>query len=237
MQLDGAGRSMTLLADDDLGLAVDQRHFQLTLLVFRRADLGLLVLEVIFLAVHEQHDVGVLFDRAGFAKVGQLRALVVARLDLTRELRQRDNRNIEFLRQRLQAGGDLGDFLHAVVGTLARTRQELDVVDDEKVEALLPLQPTRARHQLRDGAAAGVVDMEGQVLHFRGVIANFFEIVFGNAAAPDRAGGNSGALRQNTGGELLGGHFQREEADYAAIAGYHRSVRLQLALPRTRDII
>ena len=38
-----------------------------------------------------------------------------------------------------------------------------------------------------DRQAAGVIDMEGQVLHFGGVIANFFEIVFGDAAAPDRA--------------------------------------------------
>ncbi len=115
LQFDGAGRAVALLADDDFGLAVHQRHVELPFFVFRRADARLLVGEVIFLAIHEHHDVGVLLDRAGFTQVGQLRALVVAVFDLTRQLRQRDDRNVEFLGQRLQAGGDLGDFLHAVV--------------------------------------------------------------------------------------------------------------------------
>src|ERR1700722_18039709 len=63
-QFDHAGRAVALLADDDFGLAVHQRHVELPLFVFRRADPRLLVGEVIFLAVHEHHDVGVLFDRA-----------------------------------------------------------------------------------------------------------------------------------------------------------------------------
>ena len=67
-------------------------HVELPLLVFGRADPRFLVGEVIFLAVHEHHDVGVLLDRAGFTQVGQLRALVVAAFDLTRQLRQRDDR-------------------------------------------------------------------------------------------------------------------------------------------------
>jgi hypothetical protein len=54
--------------------------------VFLGAGLRLLVLQVIFLAIDEQHHVGVLLDGAGFAKVGELRALVVAAFHLTREL-------------------------------------------------------------------------------------------------------------------------------------------------------
>jgi hypothetical protein len=38
--------------------------------------------------------------------------------DLTRELRERDDRDVQLFRQRLEAGGDLGDFLHAVVARL-----------------------------------------------------------------------------------------------------------------------
>ena len=83
-----------------------------------RAGRRLHVLDVIFLAEHEQHDVGVLLDRARFAKVGELRALVVAAFHLTRELRERDDRHVQLLAERLQAGGDLGDFLHAVVARL-----------------------------------------------------------------------------------------------------------------------
>src|SRR5829696_10347686 len=82
------GRAVALLADDDFGLAVHQRHVELPFFVFGRADTGLLVGEVILLAVHEDHHVGVLFDRTGFTQVGQLRPLVFAVFDLTRELRQ-----------------------------------------------------------------------------------------------------------------------------------------------------
>src|SRR5882724_7835351 len=60
-----AGGAVALLADDDFGLAVHQRHVELPFFVFGGPDPGLLVGEVIFLAVHEHHDVGVLFDRAG----------------------------------------------------------------------------------------------------------------------------------------------------------------------------
>src|SRR6185312_5924393 len=82
MQLDRTGRAVALLADDDFRLAMGEAHVDLPLLVFRRARTRLLVGEVIFLAEHEQHDVGVLLDRAGFTQVRQLRALVVAVFDL-----------------------------------------------------------------------------------------------------------------------------------------------------------
>ena len=42
--------------------------------------------EIIFLAIDEEHDVGVLLDRARLAKVGELRALVLALLNRTAEL-------------------------------------------------------------------------------------------------------------------------------------------------------
>src|ERR1700724_4555580 len=138
LQLDSAGWAMALLADDDFGLAVHQRHVELPFFVFRRSDPRFLVGEVIFLAVHEHHHVGVLLDRAGFTQVGQLRAFVVAALDLARQLRQRDDGDVELLGQRLQAGGDFGDFLHAViVAALARALQKLDIVDHDQVETLL----------------------------------------------------------------------------------------------------
>src|SRR5205809_3921501 len=101
----GAGGAVALLADDDFGLAVHQRHVELPFFVFGRADTRLLIGEVIFLAIHEEHDVSVLLDRTGFAQVGQLRPLVVTVFNLTRELRQGDDRNIELLGERLEIGG------------------------------------------------------------------------------------------------------------------------------------
>ena len=81
---------------------------------------GLLAGEIIFLAVDEQHHVGVLLDRARLAQVGELRALVVAVLDLARELREGDDRHLELLGERLEADGDFGDFLHAAFGRALR---------------------------------------------------------------------------------------------------------------------
>src|SRR6476646_10646063 len=76
LQLHGAGWAVALFADDDLGLAVHQRHLGLPLQMLFAARPRLLVAQVIFLAEHEQHDVGVLLDRTGFAKVRKLRPLV-----------------------------------------------------------------------------------------------------------------------------------------------------------------
>src|SRR3984893_16600346 len=238
LQFAGAGGAMALLADDDFGLAVHQRHFELPFFIFGGADARLLVGEVIFLAKHEHHDVGVLLDRAGFTQVRQLRALVVAALDLTRQLRQRDDGNVQFLGERFQAGGDLRDFLHAiVVAALSRTLQQLNIVDHDEVEALLPLQPARARGELRNRKTAGLVDIERQRLQFDRVVADFLEVGLGDAAAADRARGDTGLLGQNTGGELFGGHFAGEEADNAAVDGLHRAVGLDFGAMRPGDVV
>ena len=124
-------------------------------------------LVIIFLAEHEQHDVGVLLDRAGFAQVRKLRPLVLAVLDLARQLRQRQDRNVELLGQRLQPRRDFGDLLDAVLaGAAARALQKLHVVDHQQIESALALEPSRARRQLADRKAAGLVDIERQVLQF-----------------------------------------------------------------------
>src|SRR5205085_7339776 len=110
-----ARRTMALLADNDFGLAVHELHLGLPLEMLLGTHSRLFVLEVILLAEHEQHDVGVLLDRTGLTQIGQLRALVIAAFNLTRELRERQNRNIKLLSQRLEPSGDLGHFLHAAL--------------------------------------------------------------------------------------------------------------------------
>ena len=47
--------------------------------------------------VQEHDDIGVLLDGARFAQVGKLRALAGTGFDLTRQLRQRDQWDLEFL--------------------------------------------------------------------------------------------------------------------------------------------
>src|SRR5215831_9498491 len=73
LQVDGARGAMALLADDHLGLAMGGFHLALPLDVLVGAGPRLLVAQVIFLSIDEEHDVGVLLDRSGFAQVGELR--------------------------------------------------------------------------------------------------------------------------------------------------------------------
>ena len=61
-------------------------HFSGPFEKFLGAFLGLAVFQIIFLAKDEQHNVGVLLDGARLTQIGQLRALVLARFNLSREL-------------------------------------------------------------------------------------------------------------------------------------------------------
>src|SRR3954467_204751 len=90
LALEGEGHvaqaAVAVLGDDQVGLT--------------RA-VGVLV--VVLVAVDEHDEVGVLLDLAGLAQVGEHRALVGPRLDAARELRQRDDRDLELAREDLQA--------------------------------------------------------------------------------------------------------------------------------------
>ena len=137
----------------------------LPLLVLFGVLAGLPALDIIFLAEHEQHHIGILLDRAGFAQIRKLRALVLPLLDLAGELGERKDRNIQLLGQRLEPGRDLCDLLHPALGRAPRgARQKLEIVDNDQAEPPLALQSPRAGGELRDGDAAGLVDIEWQVL-------------------------------------------------------------------------
>src|SRR5712691_4450206 len=51
-----------------------------------------------------------------------------------------------------------------VLRAVARSLQRLDVVDHQQVEPALALEPARARRELRDREAAGLVDIERERL-------------------------------------------------------------------------
>ena len=108
-------------------------------------------LEVVALAVDEHHHVGVLLDRAGFPQVGELGLLVLAVLDLARELGQR--------RSPAPDSSLASAFSPWVISLTSCTRfsappvaggDQLQVVDDDQVEAGGALQPPRAGGQLGD---------------------------------------------------------------------------------------
>src|SRR6185437_11342484 len=183
-----------------------------------------LVLQIIFLAIDKHHDVGVLLDRAGFAQIRELRALVVALLDRAGKLRQAEDRHIKLLGQRLQAGGDLGDFLHAAVAARFGAGEQLQIIDDQQIEPTLALQAARARHELGDRDAAGLVDVERDALHLHHRLRDAMKVIFRDVAAADLIRGDARLFGDDAGGELFGRHFQREEADDAAVDGLHRAI-------------
>ena len=63
-------------------LPVTSVHLLLPLLVLFGVLARLSPLDIIFLAEDEQHHVGVLLDRAGFAQIRELRTFVLALFDL-----------------------------------------------------------------------------------------------------------------------------------------------------------
>ena len=144
--MEGIGRAVTMLGHDDVGLA----------------RTVLLVVEVG--AVHEEHHVGVLLDRAGFAKVGQLRLLVVAHLGAAVELGKRHNRHLKLLGEQLQRTGEFGDLLLAAFHTFARGHQ-LQVVDDHEFQVVGLLEPPAFGTDLHQAHVRAVVDEQRRVLH------------------------------------------------------------------------
>src|SRR5258705_9992812 len=76
-----------------------------------------------------------------------------------------------------------------------------------------------------------------QVLYLDRHVLDLLEVALVDAAAPDRARRNSALLGDDTGGELFGRHFEREERDDAAVDRGDMAVRLDLAAPGAGDVV
>ena len=70
----------------------------------------------------------------------------------TRELRQRDDRHAQLLRQRLQAARDLRDLLHAILD-LPGAAKQLEVVDHHQAQPVLRLEAAAFRAHFHDEVA------------------------------------------------------------------------------------
>ena len=117
---DHAGGPVAVLGDDDLG----------------RAPLGRFGV-VDLVAVDEQHDIGVLLDRARLPQVGEHGPLVLAHLEVPGQLRQGHHGDVELTGEDLQPPADLRHLDLAVLGpALGVPAHELEVVDDDEAEAL-----------------------------------------------------------------------------------------------------
>ncbi len=135
----------------------------------------------------------------------------------------------QLLGQGLQAHGDLRDFLHAVgVRAQVRAGDQLQVVDDDQVQADLALQATGPGGQLGDRDAAGGVDIERGFLQLDGRVADPAELAGVDLALAELVARHAGRVGQHTQGQLLGAHFQRVEGHDAAADGLLGAVRLGL---------
>src|SRR5262249_34168235 len=108
-ELDDAGGPVALFADDQL------RH---ALILSRRVALVVYVF-----AIDEDDDVGVLFERARFPQVRQLRAVIGARLGSATELRQHDDRDVQLLGEPLERSRNRRELQGAVLETPATLHQ------------------------------------------------------------------------------------------------------------------
>ena len=120
------------------------------------------VLVVETLAVKHGDAVGVLFNCAGIAKVGEHRNRGISLLARSRKLRKGYDGTLKLSGEVLEGSRDQGHLLRAVVRCLAaRDFDELKVVDDEKVEASLELFSTGLCPEVRERRVGIVLDEHG----------------------------------------------------------------------------
>src|SRR5207249_858933 len=115
-QRDLAGGAVALLGDDQLDGA-----FVLPGLVH-------------FRAVQEDDGVGVLFEAAAFAEVGEARLAALAVLGAAVELGQCDDGDLQFAGEELEPAGDSSDLLLPALFAVVRL-DELQIVDKNQLDA------------------------------------------------------------------------------------------------------
>ena len=217
---------MALLGYDHLGLGVSLLAalspalvaFVELLIAFLSAASRLRALEIILLPIDEHHDIGVLLDRTRLTEIGELRALVLTLLDGSAELGEGDDGDIQLFSQSLEPARDFRDFLDAVfLARLTRWTEKLEIVDDQQAETARALEAARTGAQRRDRQCGRVVDVKVQVFELSAHRYHAVEIATGDLALTDFLGGDACLFRQDAVGELLGRHFEGEEAHDRAV--------------------
>ena len=143
-----------------------------------------------------------------------------------------DDRHVEFLGELLKAAADLRNFLYAIIvrAPLPGPLEQLEIVDDDQADALLPLEAAGAGAQRGDGQARRVVDVERQALQSAAARASERNSCWLILPVRRFLGGDPRLLGQNAGRELVGRHFQAEQGDRrAGRLGRLDPVRLILA--------
>ena len=143
-----------------------------------------------------------------------MRALVLAVFDLTRQLRQRDDRDVQLFGDGLQTLGDFRDFLHPVL--FRRTAKQLQIVDDQHIQPMRALQPPCPCRNLGNRQGGRVVDVKRAAFQRLCGFDKAAKLRFGHVAPTDLFGRHFGGFRQDPRGKLFGRHLKAEEPDHPA---------------------
>src|SRR5206468_10526841 len=116
------------------------------------------------LTVDEHHQIGVLLDGAGLAKIRQLWALILTGtlLRRARELRKCYNGNSELARQRLERTGDVADLLLSAL-RVRWTLHQLEIVYNHHSDVVLHFEPPRFRPHLEQSHSRRIIDPDRRV--------------------------------------------------------------------------
>ena len=165
-------------------------------------------------AVDEEDHVRVLLDGARLPQVRHHRAPVGARLHAAIQLRQRHDRHVQLLGERLQRARDLRELGCAVLAVGARARHELQVVHHDQAQlAAAPVEAARAGAQLERIQRAAVVDEDARVLQALEALGDAAPVVLLHAAGADLVLGDARERAQQAHRDLLPAHLHAEHRD------------------------
>ena len=199
---DFAGGAVTLLGDDQFGLA--------PLLGFLFIILG-----IVGGAVEESHDIGILLDGAGLTEIGDARLPVSTVFGFTVKLGENDDRYFKFLGERLDSTGDLGDLdLPVFLAALGGGLQKLQIVDDDKAQTMLVHESSGFCTELVDAKTSSIINEHLALAEFPRDLEKALVGILGKQSCPDTLEVHPGSRAEQTLDELLGAHFQTEDGDW-----------------------
>ena len=167
---------------------------------------------VVLIPVNHQHQVGVLLDRARFPQVGEHRPFVGAGLHPPAELGEGNHRHVQFPGHLLEAPGDAGQLLHAVIG--ATPLHQLQVVDHHQPQLLAAFghEPPAQGAHFQHAGVGFVVDEDRHLAEGADALPQQRPLLRVEAPGAQPAALDAYLHGQQAVGELLLAHLQGEHA-------------------------
>ena len=143
----------------------------------------------------------------------------VALLDGARELGEGDDGDVQLAGEALECPGDVADLLDAVLAAIPAGigLHELEVVDDDKVDAVGAGEAPHLGAQLGDGKGGGVVEPDVGAGELAGGADDAALLQLGLAAEAEASAVDPGFGGEEANSELLGRHLEGEEGDVGAL--------------------